>query len=245
MDRGEAFSDEYLNALVDDQLGCAEQDRVYGALGRSPALRQRLCELRDLKAMVRHAYPEALCHAAPMRDRPRRRMLTLQSLAASLLLLAAGGAGGWLAHGRAQAESGGQLASLFRTMQRNDLDVAPARYVVHVDTANPVRLKTALDETERLLAGPARNGVRPRVEVIANGPGLDLLRAGVSPYAKRIARLERKYPGLDFTACGRTIRRLRQQGIAVRLLPRTKVATSALDEIIARHLQQHWAYIKA
>jgi intracellular sulfur oxidation DsrE/DsrF family protein len=244
VDRGEAFSDEYLNALVDGQLGCVEQDRVYRVLDRSPALRMRLCALRDLKAMVRHAYPEALCRMAPTQPRTRPRLPSRHALAASLLFLAAGGAGGWLAHGCAPAAPGGQLAGLFRTMQRNDLDLEPARYVVHVDTANPVRLKTALDETERLLAGPTRTGRQPRVEVIANGPGLDLLRAGVSPYAARIAMLERKYPNLDFTACGRTIRRLQQQGVEVQLLPHTKVTTSALDEIIARHLEQHWAYIK-
>lgn len=244
VDRCDLFSDEYLNALVDEQLGSVERDRVFTVLDRSSALRMRLCELRDLKAMVRHAYAVGPCREAA-HGRPKRpRFSRLQSLAASLMLLTIGSTGGWWAHGHASTETDTRLASLFRTMQNNDREIEPARYVVHVDTADPVRLGNALDETEHLLSDPTRGGEPPRVEVIANGPGLDLLRADVSPYARRIANMERKYPNLDFTACGQTIRRLRQQGIEVRLLPHTRIATSALDEIIARHLKQHWAYIK-
>jgi intracellular sulfur oxidation DsrE/DsrF family protein len=40
-----------------------------------------------------------------------------------------------------------------------------------------------------------------------------------------------------------TVQKLRDTGADVRLLPGTKVATSALDQIVQR-MQQGWAYVR-
>lgn len=242
MNREHVVSDEFLNALVDDQLDAAERDFALAAASRDEALAARVCELRGMKQMVRHAYP------LPEKGEERRgswsgrHLPQLRSLAACFMLLMLGGSAGWLVHDFSGGE--GQMIHALQALQQNDIATVPSRYVVHVDTANPVRLKMALDEAESLLASYQVANQPARVEIVANGPGLDLLRAGISPYAERIEALEKKYPNLGFMACGQTIRKLRAKGVDVVLLPHTEVTPSALEQIISRRVKQNWAYIK-
>ena len=82
------------------------------------------------------------------------------------------------------------------------------------------------------------------VEIVANQTGLDILRAGKSPYAKRLEKLRATYPNLTYIACHQTADRLRENGVAVKLLPGVHYAPTALDEIVKR-MQQGWVYIRA
>lgn len=241
MNHVSTISDEFLNALVDDQLAAPERDEILQALNGDAALRERLCELRGLKQLVQHAYPQPP-GSAGLRDGFRKAWWP-QSLAACFALLMVGGMAGWLAHGWRTPISEGQMMGALQALQHNDFDAKPVNYVVHVDTANPVRLKTALDETESLLSNK-KAGEKVQVEIVANGPGLNLLREGASPYAQRIAELQSKYPNLALMACGQTIRKLKKAGVNVELLPHTKITPSALEQIISLRLKQHWVYIK-
>jgi len=243
MSREKDISDEYLNALVDGQLATADQEEALQALNGDADLRERLCELRALKQLVQHAYPQESEVSL------RRRRLGFpsawwpQSLAASLVMLMIGGMAGWLVHDWKEPVSDNQMMSALRAMQHNDFEPRQASYIVHVDTDNPIRLKTALDEAESLLS-THHKGQPPQVEIVANGPGLNLLREGISPYAQRISEMQEKYPNLTMMACGQTIRKLQEGGAMIELLPHTKIAPSALEQIISRRLKQHWAYIK-
>mgnify|MGYP003542886813 FL=1 len=50
------FSDESLNAFVDNQLGTQEREEILAAVTEDAELGQRLCALRATKELVRHAY---------------------------------------------------------------------------------------------------------------------------------------------------------------------------------------------
>lgn len=242
MNQEQAFSDEFLNAFVDDQLDPAEKSRTFELIEQDESLKARVCELRGLKERVQHAYlnPPLPLHAMKkswVNGAPYRQVL------AASLLLAIGSFSGWFAHNWTGAASDRDIMRLLQTVQRNDLGADPHKLMIHVGNANPVRLATALDEAENLLASSKRANRPMQVEIIANGGGLDLLRAGSSPYAHRIALMREKYPNLELTACGQTLRNLRAKGVDVRLLPNTGVARSAVDEITLR-LKQGWGYIK-
>jgi intracellular sulfur oxidation DsrE/DsrF family protein len=105
------------------------------------------------------------------------------------------------------------------------------------------RARIALDDAEGLLRTAQETAQPIVVELVANAGGLDLLRAGVSPHAYRIARLRAEHPNLALVACGQTVERLRERGIEVRLLPGTRVASSALDQIVTR-MGQGWSYVR-
>ncbi|MBZ0106333.1 MAG: hypothetical protein K8H84_11980 [Sulfuricella denitrificans] len=242
MKQDQTISDEFLNAFIDDQLDPAEKSRAFELIEQDESLKARVCELRGLKARVRHAY---LNPPQPARAATKSWLsgaLSRQALAASLFL-ALGSVSGWFAHNWTGYGSDREVMRLLQAVQRNDIGGDPRKLMIHVGNSNPVRLATALDEAENLLAS-ARHAKRPmQVEIIANGGGLDLLRADASPYARRIVSMREKYPNLDLTACGQTVRNLRAKGVEVRLLPDTGVASSALDEITLR-LKQGWGYIK-
>ncbi len=242
MNQDQTLSDEFLNAFVDDQLDPAEKSRAFELIEQDETLKARVCELRGLKARVQHAY---LNPPPPSRSATKSWLSGApyqQALAASLLLVI-GSLSGWFAHNWTSYGSDREMMRLLQAVQRNDLGADPHKLMIHVGNANPVRLATALDEAENLLASSQRANRPMQVEIIANGGGLELLRAGASPYARRIALMREKYPNLELTACGQTLRNLRAKGVDVRLLPNTGVAPSAVDEITLR-LKQGWGYIK-
>ncbi len=234
-------SDELLNAFVDDEIGPEEKGELFGSIEQDDALKMRVCELRGLKEMVRHAYQQhetSICQ-------PKRRDWTryAQTLAASLFLLLLGGILGWTVSEKHDATKYHKVLSLFRVIQNNDIKQGTGKIIVQVSDANPMRLKTALDETENLLKSYRQAGRDLKIEIIANGGGLDLLRSDVTRYRERISMLQKEYPNLDVVGCNQSIDALKKKGVAVNLLPNVRIASSALDEINMR-LQQGWDYVR-
>jgi anti-sigma factor RsiW len=97
MTKDSNFSEEQLNAFVDDELDPEEKSRLYNETARSVELDQRLCRQRKTKELVKHAYENV---PAPVRAGGTplgRRGFFSRSLAASVLLLVGLG-GGLLGH---------------------------------------------------------------------------------------------------------------------------------------------------
>ncbi len=236
-------SDELLNSFVDNELGLEEKNELFGSIEQDEALKARVCEIRGLKEMVRHAYQQpASAHAGSL---PKRRDWSryAQTFAASLFLLLLGGVFGWNVSEKHDATKYHKVLSLFQIIQNNDIKQEPGKIIVQVSDSNPLRLKTALDETESLLKSYRQTGQNLKMEIIANGGGLDLLRSDVTQYKERISMLQKEYPNLDVVGCNQSITELQKKGIAVKLLPNIRVASSALDEI-NRRLQQGWDYVR-
>ena len=237
-------SDEMLHAFIDGELDVAESESLTARMREDKELAQRVCSLRSLQGMVRLAYlepPAAAGRAA--RAAPRRQRMRRSALAGVLLL--AGLSGGWLLRGLeaqtgiapAAAVSGGyQAVSLAR-------EADPNRVILHLDSAAPDKMRAVLDEAERLLDEAERQGRAMQLEVIANSRGIDLLRAGVSPHAARMAGMKARHANLQWVACGQSLARFAGEGQKVDLLPATRTAPTAIGEIVSR-LQQGWTYVR-
>lgn len=236
------ISDEFLNAFVDNQLEPEEISHAFEAVGRDEALKSAVCELRELKEMLQHAYqsPPVRKQSSP---KPWRVPAQIQSLAACLLLLVLGGVSGWFISTLTESGPGHDLGHLFQAISRSDRGAEPGKIMVYVGNSDPVRLKTALDESENLLETYGRAHRMLRVEIIANESGVDLLRADVSHYAGRIALMQAKYPNLSLVACTQTLKKLKRRGLSVRLLPDVQSVSSAAEEI-KRRLQEGWDYVR-
>ena len=237
------ISDEYLNSFIDNQLDPAERMHAFDAINQSETLKERVCDLRSLKEMVKHAYSHTPGHTYPKRGAPRVWYKRFQPLAASILLLI-GGVSGWVSHSWIGHAAPQDVANLVQATQQNDAVAAETRkIIIHVSNSNPMRLKAALDETESLL-GIYKQAHQPlQLELIANQKGVDLLRSSVSTYKNRISMMQGKYPNLSFMVCGKTINKLHNNGENTQLLPNIGVASSAADQINKR-LHQGWGYIK-
>jgi uncharacterized protein len=236
-------SDELLNAFVDDELVLEEKNELFDSIERDDALKARVCELRGLKEMVQHTYQQPA--SGKMAALPKRRDWSryVQTLAASLFLLFLGGIFGWNVSEKHDATKYHKVLSLFKIIQNNNIKQEPGRIIVQVSDANPLRLKTALDETESLLKSYRQANQKSKIEIIASGGGLDLLRSDVTHYKERISMLQKEYPNLDIVGCNQSITELQKKGVVVTLLPNIRVASSALDEINMR-LQQGWDYVR-
>ncbi len=238
-----AVSDEMLHAFIDGELDVTESEKLIAQMQEDETLSQRVCVLRSLRTMVRLAYAEP---PLPETGRPavRRRQL-VQRCAFGCLILLAGLGSGWVLRGLESqtvaalppAVSGGyQAVSLAR-------EADPNRIILHLDSAARDKMQAALDEADRLLDQAQRQGRVMQLEIIANSRGIELLRAGHSPYAGRIARMQQRYPNLNWVACGQSIARLTSEGEKVELLPVTRTAPTAVGEIVSR-LQQGWTYVR-
>lgn len=238
-------SDETLHAFVDGELDVAESETLIARMRDDQELAQRVCALRSLQSMVRLAYAEPPVAAGRQsRVAPRRRLM--QRCAYACLILLAGLSGGWALRGfephqtvaaRPAAVPGGyQVVSLARQAD-------PNRVILHLDSAAPAKMQAVLDQAERLLDEAGRQGRAMQIEVIANSRGIDLLRAGHSPFAQRMASMKQRYANLNWVACGQSIARLRSDGEKVVLLPATRTAPTAIGEIVSR-LQQGWTYVR-
>ncbi len=245
----DSISEEQLNAFIDGELGSEDRSRVLEAIQGDAGLKAAACELRTVQELVRNAYDY------PDQEEQRRCPPALGSwgkaIAASLLL-ACGGMLGWLSHeqsteSKLQAmfwdeQSSFQNASIVQASE----DQGYKKVLVHVNTSNLDKIKEALDTAEELLQTYAQTDQAAEMEIVANSGGLDLLRAGHSPYAARVRELQQRYVNLTFLACQTAMDRVkREQGIDVskELLPGVGVTPSALDQILDR-LREGWVYIK-
>lgn len=232
MNEGMKFSDERLNAYVDNQLGVQECDEILAAIATDVALGQRVCALRATKELVRHAYREA----PAARRTPRRRLPFWGGALAASLVLAVGVLIGWQGHqAAATIETPGSLAAWTDRLFAEE----PDRILIHLDSSRSEQMEAALDLAEAYLAKTGN----ARIEVIANHTGLDLLRARTTPYAGRIAELKAQHQRVGFIACGQTIARLRAVGQDVSLVPEAAVTRTAIEHV-AERVQQGWTYLK-
>lgn len=237
-------SDEMLHAFVDGELDVAESEALMARMREDKEVAQRVCALRSLQGMVRLAYLEPPAAAGRAAWAAPRRQL-LRRCAVGCAVLFAGLGGGWALRGleaptlaapAALVSGGYQAVSLAR-------EADPNRVILHLDSAAPDRMAAVLDEAERLLDEAERQGRVMQLEVVANSRGIDLLRAGVSPHAARMARMKQRHANLQWVACGQSIARFVGEGQKVELLPATRTAPTAIGEIVTR-LQEGWTYVR-
>jgi len=237
------ISQEQLNAFIDGELDLVEKDRLFVALEKDPEIAHQLCALRAVKEMVSHGYAEP----PPAYQKNMTRQFGASHYLATGMVLVLGLAIGWFGRDwnnpQRPAQPALNQAGLQRPVSLSGIKSDTQKIVLHVDSDHPGKLKTLLDDVDYLLQQERVVGQPVQVEVIANSYGLDLLRADVTPYAARIEKLARQHTNISFVACGQTMRRLSKEGIKVKLLPETRVAPTAVGEIINR-LQQGWTYIK-
>jgi len=237
-------SDEILHAFVDGEFDVAESESLIARMREDEELAQRVNTLRSLRSMVRLAYREPPV-AGGWVPRAASRPRFMQRCAFGCLILLTGLSGGWALRGfepqteatiRSAVPSGYQTVSLAR-------EADPNRVLLHLDSAAPDRMQAALDQAEHLLDEADRQGRTMQLEIVANSHGINLMRAGVSPYAARMARMTQRHANLHWVACSQTIARFTGEGQKVELLPKARAAPTAIGEIVTR-LQQGWTYVR-
>jgi intracellular sulfur oxidation DsrE/DsrF family protein len=227
-------SAEQLNAYIDNQLDAEEAGLVLKALQESSPISHELCELHRVQDMVRHAYSSDAIPQRPAPQQSRWHTPSWQGIAASLLLLC-GATAGWFAHDVHDPS----MESLY-------LSAAPQRtqnVILHISTDDPVKVSDALDQAQLLLERNKKLGHSFHMEIVANGEGLNLLRARYSNFPERTEELIHNYDNLTVMACSKALQAIKAQGGDTKLLPNINTTDSALERVVTR-LQDGWLYIK-
>ncbi len=239
------FSEETLNALADGQYTADEQAELLARLEGDRAAAEALCQIKRTKALVGSAFAEV--PPPPRRHRPELRrgwavaaMLVMALLVAALMQLPLGGRQG-------AASSPARLVLLDpdgRGQHPARAEDHETRIVFHVVSSTRNTADELLDEVESVLRYYRERGEKLRVEVVANGAGLDLLRAGLSQRRARIHALAQAYPNLTFVACLNTVQRLQvEKGVEIALVPEATVTDSGVAYVVKLQ-QEGWIYIQ-
>jgi intracellular sulfur oxidation DsrE/DsrF family protein len=80
------------------------------------------------------------------------------------------------------------------------------RLVIQVDDNDPAKMNLALNNLANAYEYYEKKGESVQVELVAYGPGLNMLRADTSPVKARLATLKMTYDNAVFSACGNTRR---------------------------------------
>jgi intracellular sulfur oxidation DsrE/DsrF family protein len=238
----ETFSDEYLNAYLDNQLEADERAQLLDELRRDGELSERVCKLQKVKEMVQLAYHNF--DAEQSSQQPQHRKPIWPAIAASFLL-GIGLLTGWFANSQYGHQP--RLLELAKAAQTSNTKASANeefRIVLHVDSADPERYNVMLDETEQLLKTSAQQQQKVRVEILTNGGGLMLVEKGNEAYTKRLQSLAKQYDNLGLLVCKRALDNLKaEKGVQLDLVPEARVVDSAMNEVIKRQ-QEGWAYIR-
>jgi intracellular sulfur oxidation DsrE/DsrF family protein len=239
------FSDEKLNAFVDGELEWHERDIIFKAMEHDELLVQRLCELRDIKELVKHALIEPDDPPVPAPPPPKSRRPVKESLALMAMLAAGGIACAFvLMRGDHQLVHNQFLSgNLTNALPAPEIFPVPRRVLVHVSDARSTEIDKVLEQTEQLLRDARAAGQSIEIELIANSQGIAVLEKA-SPVAARIAALTTRYPNLKLYACSTTLQRRYERGENIALLSEVDTSNAAVDLIVDR-LKRGWYYFRA
>ncbi len=240
------FSDERLNAFIDNEMDLAEKQRVFEAFRQDESLRKRACELQKTHDLIKLTYQSVnppSSYQTPLRSQIRPWFLS--NMVAATILVVISSLLGWFGHQQLTPENN-SLLDLARVVQPPQaVNASPARKIMlHVSTSDEYRLNIMLEETEHLLKASRADGEKVFVEILANGPGLKLVDNVGSAPALRLQKLQNRYDNLYVTACAQAIERLRiTKGIKLDLIPNATVVRSSLSEVLKRQ-REGWTYIR-
>ncbi|MEM7042565.1 MAG: DsrE family protein [Pseudomonadota bacterium] len=118
------------------------------------------------------------------------------------------------------------------------------RVAIHVDENDPKRMNMALNNAANIFKYYDEAGETVEVRLVANGPGLHMLREDTSPVKERIAAMSLEHEALSFAACGNTHRMMSKRSDGeIKLISEAEMIPSGVVELI--ELQgQGWAYIR-
>ncbi len=233
---------ETLQALMDGEYSAEETAEFLARIRGDRALSHEACELRMLKDTVRLAYRDI--PDPPPISRAAGRRGTWPAAAAAMLILVLGITLGWSVNSVVAPSRFVMLDPHGKGKAPATADSREMRIVFHLTDPDMTAAGDLLNDVRDLLEDYERVDAPLRVEVVAHGEGLGLLRSRLSKHKAIIHELAVRYPNLTFVACRNSIDRLRvEQGTEVLLLPEAVVIDSGVEHVVRRQ-KAGWAYIR-
>jgi uncharacterized protein len=124
----------------------------------------------------------------------------------------------------------------------------PHRIAIQVDQSDPAVMNLALNNAENIIEYYRDKGEDVDVEIVAYGPGLNMLRDDTSPVKDRIARIastDATFPSrIAFSACNNTLQGMeKREGHAITIIPQAKMVPAGVVRLSELE-EQGWSYIR-
>jgi intracellular sulfur oxidation DsrE/DsrF family protein len=132
--------------------------------------------------------------------------------------------------------------------QTDGKDTRTHRLAIQVDQNDPATMNLALNNAKNVLAYYRDKGENVNVEIVAYGPGLNMLRADTSPVKERIAdmaRTEATFPSkIVYSACNNTLKGMeKREGHPITIIPQARIVPSGVVRIMQLE-EQGWSYVR-
>jgi intracellular sulfur oxidation DsrE/DsrF family protein len=121
------------------------------------------------------------------------------------------------------------------------------RIAIQVDQNDPAVMNLALNNAKNVLEYYGAKGERAEVEIVAYGPGLNMLRADTSPVKERIATMAgaQALPSkIVYSACNNTLKGMeKREGRPITLIPQARIVPAGVVRIMELE-EQGWSYVR-
>jgi intracellular sulfur oxidation DsrE/DsrF family protein len=125
-------------------------------------------------------------------------------------------------------------------------DAKPHRVAFHVDQNDPALMNLVLNNVNNLMEYYHGKGEQVQIEVVAYGPGLNMLREDTSPVKDRIKTIKgASFPSqVAFSACGNTQKGMeKKEGHAIPIIGEATVVPAGVVRLTELQ-EQGWTYIR-
>jgi intracellular sulfur oxidation DsrE/DsrF family protein len=115
---------------------------------------------------------------------------------------------------------------------------------IHVNENDPATMNMALNNAENVNSYYTAQGDSVVIEMVAYGPGLNMLIPGKSPVEQRVSAMSLEMPNLTFAACENTHRKMSEKaGKEIALMEEANMVPSGVVRLI--ELQENgFSYIR-
>jgi intracellular sulfur oxidation DsrE/DsrF family protein len=118
------------------------------------------------------------------------------------------------------------------------------RIALHVDQNDPAVMNLALNNIANLSTYYSGIGDDAQIELVAYGPGLNMLREDTSPVKARITSIKQSIPGVIFSACNNTKTSMEKaEGHPIAIVPEAHLVPAGVVRL-AELQELQWSYIK-
>jgi intracellular sulfur oxidation DsrE/DsrF family protein len=122
----------------------------------------------------------------------------------------------------------------------------PHRIAIQIDQNDPALMNLVLNNVSNLTEYYHSKGEQVQIEVVAYGPGLNMLREDKSPVKDRLKRIkEGSFPStVNFSACHNTMMGMEKaEGHPIPIVPQASVVLAGVVRL-SELQEQGWSYIR-
>ena len=122
----------------------------------------------------------------------------------------------------------------------------PHRIAIQIDQNDPALMNLVLNNVANVVEHYHGRNEEVQIEVVAYGPGLNMLREDKSPVKERIKRIaEGSFPSkVSFSACGNTMQAMEKaEGLPVPIVTQASVVPAGVVRL-SELQEQGWSYIR-